>query len=170
MPQSASWGFLLKGGGGIFLLQREGLLGKNCFIYPSTERIHIPASLGSSENSSTQKCRLMGSGDMWNRSPGFGNSSKEFNLTGYKSPAAARKAVPSEDNLKHKLRGFQNCSWFVMLIHSGLQGSCHHHLYRRLASKTHLEENWKNLTNPDKPQSHLKRGDFRLVNYYFSEN
>lgn len=73
--------------------------------------------------------------------PGFGNSSKELNLTGYRSPAAARKAVPSEDNLKHKLRGFQSCSWLVMLIHSGLQGSCHHHLYRRLASKIHLEEN-----------------------------
>lgn len=144
MPQSASWGFLLKGGGGIFLLQREGLLGKKIFkMYPSTERIHIPASLVSSENSSTQKCLPDGIRGYVKPFPGFGNSSKEFNLTGYKSPAAARKAVPSEDNLKHKLRWFQSCSWLVMLIHSGLQGSCHHHLYRRLASKTHLEENWK---------------------------
>ena len=68
--QSGIMGFPLKGRvGGIFLLQREGLLGKKIFkMYPlHGTRIHIPASLVSLENSSTQKCRLMGSGDMRNR-------------------------------------------------------------------------------------------------------
>lgn len=164
-------GFLLKGGGGIFLLQRDGLLGKKIFkMYPLHGTNPYPSKFGKFGKLIDSKVPAWLDPGICDRSQGLVTHPRSSTWQDTSPQQLHEKQYHLRITWKHKLRGFQSCSWLVMLIHSGLQGSCHHHLYRRLASKTHLEENWKNLTNPDKPQSHLKRGDFRLVNYYFSEN